>query len=71
MSAEDLTVELEVDRVKRVTDKALLCVLETGDEEWIPKSQIVDGSEIDGESEEGASGTITVTAWCARAKGLD
>lgn len=68
--ASDLTVELEVERVKRVTSKALLVEID-GEEKWIPKSQILDGSEIDGDAEVGASGTIIITAWCAREKGLE
>lgn len=70
MSAEDLTVDLEVERVKRVTDKALLCEID-GVEYWIPKSQIQDGGAIDGDAEEGAEGDIIVTAWWAHERRLD
>lgn len=66
----DLTVDLEVERVKRVSDKALLCEID-GEEYWVPKSQIVDGGAVTAESEEGAEGDIVVTAWWARSRGLE
>lgn len=66
----DLTVDLEVERVKRVSDKALLCEID-GEEYWVPKSQIVDGGAVTAESEEGAEGDIVVTAWWAHERGLD
>ena len=48
------------------TDAALLCVIDD-DEVWIPKSQIHDDSEV---CEEGSSGTLVITEWIAREKGL-
>ena len=51
----------------RETEKALLCVIE-GEEHWIPKSQILDDSEVyAGEHE----GTLVITEWIAHEKGLD
>lgn len=59
-------VEVEVDRVIRTTDKAVLCLIE--DEEiWLPWSQIDEGSEIESV---GDSGTIYIPQWLADEKGL-
>lgn len=70
MPRDDLTVELDVERVKRATDKALLCVVD-GDEVWIPRSQIVEGGKLDADAEEESAGDMLVTAWWARAKGFE
>lgn len=52
--------------VVRETGNALLCDI-NGEEMWIPKSQISDDSEIwEGEQE----GTLVISAWIARQKGL-
>lgn len=54
--------------VKAVTEKALL--VEYDDEEvWIPVSQIV-LEETDVEFERGATGTLAITQWIAKEKGL-
>ena len=68
-SADD-TVELEVERVKRVTDKALLVEID-GVEYFVPKSVIVDGETITAESEAGDEGTMLVKGWWARDRGLE
>jgi hypothetical protein len=60
----DEQFEVDVDDVKAATNKALLCVVD-GDEEWIPRSQILDG-DIE---EVGDSGSMIITAWLAREKG--
>lgn len=61
-------VLLEDVTVKAVTEKALL--VEYGDEEvWIPVSQVVP-EETDVEFERGATGTLAVTQWIAKEKGL-
>lgn len=52
--------------VKRVSDKAILCVIE-GNEIWIPQSQIDDDSEV---WKEGDEGTLVISAWLANQKGL-
>ncbi len=69
MSTEDLTVDLDVERVKRVTDKALLCDVD-GVEYWIPRSQIVEGGTLDADAEVDSAGDMLVTAWWARERGL-
>ena len=64
----DESVVLDGVVVKVVTEKALL--IEYGDEEvWIPISQI-DLSETDVEFERGAKGTLGITQWIAKQKGL-
>lgn len=63
----DDKVELDVVEVKKDSGKALLCVFDTGDEEWIPKSQIDDDSEV---WEEGQEGTLVIPLWLAEEKGL-
>jgi hypothetical protein len=60
------TVQVEVERVKRATDKALLVVVE-GEEFWIPRSAIHDDSEV---WDEGHDGTLVIPLWLAEAKGL-
>jgi hypothetical protein len=50
---------------KRATDKALLCVID-GKDEWVPKSQISDDSEV---YEAGHYGSLVVTEWLAEQKG--
>ncbi len=59
-------VEVEVECVRRATDKALLVVVE-GEEVWIPKGQIHDDSEV---YDEGHEGTLVIPLWLAEAKGL-
>ncbi len=70
MKAADSAVELEVERVQATTDKALLCQID-GVDYWIPKSVILDGGDVHGASEEGTEGTILVTEWWAKDRGLD
>jgi hypothetical protein len=57
-SLESLTVE----EVKAETDLAILCRFETGDEEWIPKSQIHDDSEV---TTKGDTGELVIPHWLA------
>ncbi len=63
--AEELA-RIEVERVKRATDKAL-CVVVEGEEVWIPKSAIHDDSEV---WKEGQDGTLVIPLWLAEAKGI-
>lgn len=51
------------------TDKALLCRIK-GEEHWIPKSQITDDSEVYTDQEDGNQGTLVLTEWIAKQKGL-
>jgi hypothetical protein len=48
------------------TDKAILCDI-GGDEIWIPLSQIHDDSEV---YKMGTKGTLIITEWLAKKKGL-
>jgi hypothetical protein len=56
------------DGVKAIaeTDKALLCIID-GDEHWVPKSQIVDDSEV---YAKGHEGELQVRKWWADKAGL-
>lgn len=67
MNKDSDGVSLGNGRVKRATDLALLVELDTGDEPWIPKSQIHDDSEV---YEEGHEGDVVVTTWWAEKNGL-
>jgi hypothetical protein len=70
VKAADSAVELEVERVQAATDKALLCQID-GVDHWLPKSVVLDGGDLDAQAEVGAEGTILVTEWWARDRGLD
>lgn len=61
------TAFFEVTEVKVETDKALLCVFESGVEEWVPKSQIREDSQV---NEKGDVGEIAIPVWLAEEKGL-
>jgi hypothetical protein len=60
-------VHLDVDEIKRETDKAFLLVID-GDEHWIPKSQI---SEPDDYEVGDKNLTVSVTEWIAEQKELN
>lgn len=67
MELPDVGLEGEV---RAVTDKAILVEID-GDEEWIPKSQIIDCDEdVDGIIE-GDFVKFSIPGWLAEAKGLD
>lgn len=66
LRATDETVDFHSVICKRETDAALLCEIE-GAEYWIPKSQISDDSDVNGEDDEG---TLVITEWIAKQKGL-
>lgn len=66
MGTESEGVEVGVCVVKHVTDKALLVRFEDGREDWVPKSQIHDDSEVFQANQEGK---MVVTAWYAKQKG--
>lgn len=67
MPSFDKTHEMDVEEVKAQTDKAILCLFETGEEAWIPTSQIDDSSEV---QEKGDTGALVMSEFIARAKGL-
>lgn len=66
--AREETVEFKGVHAKRETDRALLCVID-GEEHWIPKSQIHDDSEVYDDSDN-ADGTLVLTEWICKEKGL-
>ena len=73
MPSFEETVDFDVKVIRNQPDKENAILLEIdGDEEkvWIPRSQIDDESDIDGDSEAGNIGTITVSEWIAVEKGL-
>lgn len=53
----------------RETEKALLVRLETGDELWVPKSQIHADSEVY-DAGEHADGELVIAEWFARKERL-
>lgn len=59
-------VELEGVHCKRETVAAILCDID-GQAIWIPKSQVRDASEVQGEGDEG---TLVVSEWIALEKGI-
>lgn len=60
----------EVDvRVLKLTDEALL-VSDGTNEGWIPMSQIMEGSEITGDSCRYDTGTLVIPEWLAESRGL-
>jgi hypothetical protein len=65
----DDTIEIEV-TVMRITDKAYLVELENlenkTEQMWIPKSQVKETDCL----AEGDEGTMEITAWIAKQKGL-
>jgi hypothetical protein len=64
----DAVVRIEDVVCMRMTEKALLCVIDD-EEHWIPISQIDDDSEVfdDGRN---SMGTLVITAWIAKQRGL-
>ncbi len=59
-------VHLDVDRIKKATDKAFLVEID-GEEYWLPVSQVSDPDDY----EEGDTDcTMSVTEWIAHEKGL-
>jgi hypothetical protein len=63
----DSWVEYQNVDVLKDTPKALLCLIE-GKEYWIPRSQISDDSEV--YSLDSSGGTLIITEWIAKGKGL-
>lgn len=53
--------------VLAVTDKAILLKIDGHSQEWIPKSQILDGEEF---PDKGDHIELTVTTWIAEQKGF-
>lgn len=61
-------VHLDFGKILRVTDRALLVRLEDGEEDWFPLSQIADSGDYKAGD---TKGTISITEWLAKEKGLD
>jgi len=67
MGKESPTAKFEDVTVKLETKLALLVVLDTGEEIWIPKSQIHADSEV---YKKDTEGTLVVSEWFATKEGL-
>ena len=62
-------VSFEGVEILRATDLALHCKID-GEKVWIPKSQILDGSNFGDDSEEGDEGELIIPEWLAIEKEL-
>lgn len=60
-------VSFEVDGVEAETEKAILVEIE-GEKVWIPKGEIAEESEV--WSKKNGKGTLIISEWIAREKGL-
>ena len=69
MTRDSEPVSFEGVEVLRATELALHFELE-GEKVWIPKSQILDGSNFGDDSEEGDSGELIIPEWLAIEKEL-
>ena len=67
MSTASNYVHLDVEEIVRETEAAFLLRLESGEEVWMPKSQIADWNEL---LEGDQNCTVSVTEFIAREKGL-
>lgn len=65
MGYDNDPVYIDCDCIKE-TEKAILVNID-GEEKWIPKSQVVEQSDVQGE---GDSGTLAITRWFAEKEGL-
>ncbi len=63
---DEETASFEKVRVKHETDAALLCRVD-GEDVWIPKSRILDGTDVE---RPGDVGTLVIPEWLAVEKGL-
>ena len=69
MSRDPEPVSFEGVEVLRTPDLALLCKID-GCDWWIPKSQILEGSNFGDDSEEGDEGELIIPEWLAIEKEL-
>lgn len=67
---EDKYTDFEGVEFIAATDKAVRVEIE-GDQYWVPKSQISEDSEIDGDSKKGDVGTLIATKWWAEQENLE
>lgn len=65
MRDNEETIDIADARCIKETEKALLCEID-GKQEWVPKSQIHDDSEV---YQEGDEGHLVVSEWIAKQKG--
>lgn len=58
-------------RVVRTTAKALLVEVESGEEVWIPRSEICDEGSVESDAKTDDEGDLYLPRWLAEAKELD
>jgi hypothetical protein len=63
-------VEIDDVIVEHTTAAALLCDFGDGDKHWIPRSQILEDSEIEKKAHKGDEGTLVIPQWLAEEKEL-
>lgn len=68
MRQDDPTVTLTEVTCIKMTEKALLCVINKN-EVWIPKSHIHDDSEVFDDTDN-SDGQLVISEWIANEKGL-
>ncbi len=61
-------VHIEVAEILRETDSAFKVKLESGDEHWLPKSQIADADDYDAGD---VNATMSITEWIAEQKEIE
>ena len=70
MGRNDEPTSFEGVEVKAVTDLALLIDFGADEHTWIPKRQIIDGSNFGDDSEVGDEGELIIPEWLAIEKEL-
>jgi hypothetical protein len=65
MAHDSEDVELTVETVVAVTEDALLCRFDTGDEIWVPRRYVEDTLENVGDQ-----GDVSIPEWLAEKEGL-
>lgn len=69
MSFDDSEDDVTLESVKVVAATAKAICVEVDDEEhWIPRSRVLDGTEVE---ERGDVGRLVIPAWLARDRGLE
>lgn len=67
MSASNY-VHIDVEEILRETDAAFYVLLPSGEETWLPKSQIADADDYNKGDKDC---TLSITQWIARQKGIE
>lgn len=59
-------VHLDVEEILKISEKAMLLLLEDGEEAWVPLSQIANAEDYTAGDKKA---TVSVTEWIAKQKG--